>query len=145
MRLASSSPKPDTPPEPRSSEPTVPDRWAQAIKKKVDTARQVTPRVAIVEELLAYLKRSRELFPGELEPVTKYKEYSISDDVLADFVFAELTFVGYRGHFAMMLIRDEFPAGLFTLISTERGPKLVLNSDAGLCSDVVARVCSECC
>lgn len=144
MVPASMVPLRDTPPPSRSWEKTKLDRWGQRIRSLL-SKKGDRPRVQIVRELVKYLKVASERFPGDPEPSPKYKVYSSGYNVLNDLPYAELTRVGYRGHFAMMSIRDEFPSGFFTLVSTELGPKLVLSGLVGDSVGLVAEVCIECC
>lgn len=84
-----------------------------------------SPRHDIVKELIKYLERVTERFPGMPSTTRKYKRYSDEDDVLKEVEYEELTRVGYSGHFAMKLLRDEFPTDFFVLETTEMGPRLI--------------------
>lgn len=84
-----------------------------------------SPRRDIVDALLKYVTKITERFPGVPSSTRKYKRYPSEADVLVDVEYEELTRVGYSGHFAMKLLRDEFPTDFFVLESTELGPRLV--------------------
>ena len=123
---------------PKSGDKTRLDRQGQKI---LDKAREVvhgqansraeyrkknfSPRPEIVKELLAYLATATQLFPGETSENRFCKRFSCGEDVLKFVECAELTRVGYRGHFAMMMLRDEFPSDYLVMESTERGPRLI--------------------
>ena len=84
-----------------------------------------SPRHEIVKELLEYLQKITERFPGMPSSTRRYKRFSDEDDVLKEVEYEELTRVGYSGHFAMKLLRDEFPTDFFALETTEMGPRLI--------------------
>lgn len=84
-----------------------------------------SPRHDIVKALLEYLEKVTLRFPGVMSGTRRFKRFSSGEDVLKHVEYEELTRVGYRGHFVMRLIRDEFPTDFFVLESTERGPRLV--------------------
>lgn len=84
-----------------------------------------SPRHDIVAALLGYLEKVTVRFPGVMSGGRRFKRFSSGDDVLKHVEYEELTRVGYRGHFVMKLIRDEFPTDFFVMESTERGPRLV--------------------
>lgn len=90
-----------------------------------------SPRHDIVKELIKYLERVTVRFPGIPSNTRRYKRYSDKDDVLKDVEYEELTRVGYSGHFAMKLLRDEFPADFFVLETTEMGPRLICKKILG--------------
>lgn len=92
--------------------------------------RVFSPRSEIVKQLLAYLEKVVERFPGVPSATLKFKRFSSDDEVLDEVEYEELTFVGYSGHFAMKLLRDEFPTDFFTLESTEMGPRLICTRNA---------------
>jgi len=89
-----------------------------------------SPRPEIVRLILAYVKKVVERFPGVPSTTPKFKRFSSDDEVLNEVQYAELTFLGFSGHFAMKLLRDEFPAGFFILESTEMGPRLICTRNA---------------
>lgn len=89
-----------------------------------------SPRADIVHSWLDYVRRAKTNFKGVVSPGVSEKTYKSEDDVMDDFKFAELTFVGFRGYFGMMQLRDEFPAGFFVLRATRFGPKLVLGNES---------------
>lgn len=114
------------PKSPKSNEKTRLDRQGQRILAKARAReKNLCPRPGIVEELLAYLARATQLFPGESSGIRFCKRFCCGEDVLGFVEFAELTRVGYRGHFAMMMLRDEFPPGFFVMETTEQGPRLI--------------------
>ena len=88
------------------------------------------PRPEIVKDLLAYLENATQKFPGETNGKRFFKRYNCDEDVLEFVKFAELTRVGYRGHFAMMMLRDEFPSGYLVMETTEQGPRLMCSNYA---------------
>ena len=116
------------PKHPKSKEKTRLDRQGQRILDKLtlsSSAENICPRPEIVRELLAYLANATQLFPGETSGVSFCKRFSGDEDVLEFVECAELTRVGYRGHFAMKMLRDEFPSGFFVMETTEQGPRLI--------------------
>lgn len=84
-----------------------------------------SPRHDVVDQLIKYLEKVSERFPGTPSVSEKYKRFSSEEDVLKDVEYEELTRVGYSGHFAMQLLRDEFPKDFFVLEATEMGPRLL--------------------
>lgn len=122
------------PKDPKSKEKTRLDRQGQRILDKARAEGQVQknscPRPEIVKELLAYLASATQLFPGETSGISFCKRFSQAEDVLEFVECAELTRVGYRGHFAMMMLRDEFPSGFFVMETTEQGPRLLCSAYA---------------
>ena len=109
----------------KSEEKTRLDRQGQRIFDKCSVSAESRPRPEIVKELLAYLANATQLFPGEPSEISFCKRFSAEEDVLEFVECAELTRVGYRGHFAMMMLRDEFPLGFFVMETTEQGPRLI--------------------
>jgi len=128
-----------------------------------------SPRHDIVKELIKYLEKVTERFPGLPASTPRYKRFSSEDDVLKEVEYEELTRVGFSGHFAMKLLRDEFPTDFFVLETTELGPRLIckqilgvedsefLRDSRGLfhvkdyvdkcreCDEIVLKVCEACC
>lgn len=101
-----------------------------------------SPRHEIVKELIKYLERVTERFPGLPSSTRRYKRFSHEDDVLKEVEYEELTRVGYSGHFVMKLLRDEFPTDFFVLETTEMGPRLICN---GAQDELVLDICKLCC
>lgn len=89
-----------------------------------------SPRPEIVKQILAYLEKVVQRFPGVPSTTPKFKRFSSDDEVLDEVEYEELTFLGFSGHFGMKLLRDEFPAGFFVLESTEMGPRLICTRNA---------------
>lgn len=115
----------------KSKEKTRLDRQGQRILDKArESKKNSGPRPEMVKELLAYLENATHLFPGETSGIRFWKRFSGGEDVLKIVECAELTRVGYRGHFAMMMLRDEFPSGFFVMESTEQGPRLICSLHA---------------
>lgn len=88
-----------------------------------------SPRPEIVRKLLVYLEKVVDRFPG-VPSTVKFKRFSSDDEVLNEVEYEELTFLGFSGHFAMKLLRDEFPTDFFTLETTETGPRLICTRNA---------------
>jgi hypothetical protein len=116
----------------RKSQKTKLDRLGQRLldessKDSLVDERKVSfsPREGIVRRCLRYILRAKTEFKGDTPPDFE-KTYKSDEDVLEDFQYADLTFMGYRGFFGMMLLRNEFPSGLFVLKATLNGPRLEL-------------------
>lgn len=105
----------------------VPGRPNSCIEYRRDA---FSPRRDIVKKLLVYLKKVQERFPGSPSVDPKFKRFKFDEDVFDHVKYKELDFVGYSGHLAMQLLRDEFPKDFFILESTERGPRLFCEDNA---------------
>lgn len=104
------------------------DRQGQRILDESRLEGQEKPRVQLIEKILVYITRIKERFPGStllVSSAPSFKRFTVDDDVFEGLKFAELTFVRYSGHFALGLLRDEFPKDFFIMETTEQGPRLL--------------------
>lgn len=79
-------------------------------------------RQDIVEDLIKYIRR---LGGGIGTGYTSFTRHSAESSGLECVRYGKCTRPGYRGHFAMATIRDQFPKGFFILETTELGPRLI--------------------